>query len=82
MDGRAGTVPAVDMVCARTLGCRMTAKEQIKALVEAQPDDASYEEILRELAFGRMIDRGLTDAREGRVISNEQMGQRIRQWQQ
>lgn len=59
----------------------MTTKEQIKALVEAQPDDATYEEILRELAFARMVERGLADAREGRVISNEEMGQRIRQWQ-
>lgn len=58
----------------------MTAKEQIKALIEAQPDDATYEEILRELAFSKMVERGLADAREGRVISNEQMEQRIRQW--
>ncbi len=58
----------------------MTAKEQIKALVEAQPDDATYDEIVRELAFGRMIERGLADARQGRTISNEEMGRRIRQW--
>jgi predicted transcriptional regulator len=27
-----------------------------------------------------MVDRGLSDAREGRVISNEEMGERIQQW--
>ena len=59
----------------------MTTKEQIKALIDEQPDDASYEEIMRELAFARMIERGLADAREGRVISNEEMGKRIRLWQ-
>ena len=58
----------------------MTAKEQMKAVIEAQPDDATYDEILRELAFGRMVDRGLADSREGRVLSNEEMGKRIRQW--
>lgn len=59
----------------------MTAKERIRALLETQPDDASYDEILRELAFERMIERGLSDARSGRVISNDDMGKRIRQWQ-
>jgi len=57
----------------------MTAKEQIKALVEGQPDDASFDEFLRELAFARMVERGLVDACEGRVISNEDMGKRIQQ---
>jgi len=59
----------------------MTIKEQMKELIEEQPDDASYDEIMRELAFARMVDRGLEDAREGRVISNEEMGRRIRLWQ-
>ena len=58
----------------------MTDKDRIKAVVEAQPDDASYEEILRELAFERMVQRGLADSRAGRVISNEEMGKRIRTW--
>jgi len=59
----------------------MTAKERIRELLETQPDDASYDEILRELAFERMIDRGLSDTRSGRVISNDEMGERIRRWQ-
>ena len=59
----------------------MTAKEKIRQLLETQPDDASYDEILRELAFERMVDRGLSDARNGRVISDEEMGKRIDQWQ-
>ena len=58
----------------------MTAKEQMKVVIDAQPDDATYDEILRELAFGRMVDRGLADSRAGRIMSNEEMGQRIRQW--
>jgi predicted transcriptional regulator len=59
----------------------MTTKERIRDLVEAQPDDATYEEIPRELAFARTIDRGLADTREGRVISNEEMGRRVGLWQ-
>jgi len=59
----------------------MTAKEKIRELLDAQPDDASYDEILRELAFERMIDRGMSDVRQGRVVSHEEMGKRIRRWQ-
>ena len=57
------------------------AKEKMKAVIESQPDDATYEEILRELTFERMVERGLADSREGHVISNEKMEHRIRSWQ-
>ena len=59
----------------------MTTKEKMKEIIESQPEDASYEEIIRELAFAGMVDRGIKDAREGRVISNEEMGKRIWLWQ-
>jgi predicted transcriptional regulator len=59
----------------------ITAKAKIKEVVEALPEDASYEEIMRELTFRRMVDRGLEDSREGRIISNEDMQHRIRTWQ-
>lgn len=57
-----------------------TDKDRIRDLVEAQPDDASFDEILRELAFARMVDRGLVDSRAGRTISDAEMAERIRQW--
>lgn len=58
-----------------------TVKERITEVVLAQPEDSTYEEIMRELAFERMIDRGLSDARAGRVVSDEEMVHRIRSWQ-
>ena len=33
----------------------MKVKERMKEVIASQPDDASYEEILRELAFEHMI---------------------------
>ncbi|MDE0027811.1 MAG: hypothetical protein OXU42_00195 [Deltaproteobacteria bacterium] len=57
------------------------AKQKMKDVIEAQPKDATYEEILRELAFERMVERGLADSREAHVISNEEMEHRIRSWQ-
>lgn len=58
-----------------------TVKEKITEVVMAQPDDATYEEIMRELAFERMIERGLSDSRADRVISDDDMAHRIRTWQ-
>lgn len=57
-----------------------TVKEMIQEVVKAQPEDATYEEILRELAFDRMVERGLEDSRKNRVISDEEMLHRIRTW--
>ncbi|MEX0731728.1 MAG: hypothetical protein WED00_09105 [Aquisalimonadaceae bacterium] len=58
-----------------------TAKEQMSRIIEAQPDDSSYEELLRELAFARMVERGLQDSEAGRTVDNQEMRERIRSWQ-
>lgn len=58
-----------------------TAKEHVSEVIKRQPDDSSYDEIIRELAFDLMVHRGLKDSDEGRTISNEEMQRRIRTWQ-
>jgi predicted transcriptional regulator len=50
-------------------------------IIQEQPEDATYEEIIRALAFERMVERGLADSRTGSVISNDKMARRIRSWQ-
>jgi hypothetical protein len=46
------------------------AKDELTKLIEEQPEDSSREEIIRELAFHAMVQRGLVDSDAGRVISN------------
>jgi hypothetical protein len=58
-----------------------TAKDEITRIVQAQPEDSSPEEIIRELAFHVMVERGLADSDSKRTISNEDMARRIRSWQ-
>ena len=55
-------------------------KDRMTEIIQEQPEDATYEEILRELAFNNILERGLTDSREGRVISKEEMGRRMEEW--
>ena len=57
-----------------------TVKEELTRLIQGQPDDSSPEEIVRELAFHVMVERGLADSDAKRTISNEEMGRRIRSW--
>jgi predicted transcriptional regulator len=58
-----------------------TAKDQITEIIKRQPNDSSYDEIVRELAFELMVQRGLKDSDEGRTITNEEMQRRIKTWQ-
>jgi len=58
-----------------------TAKEHITEIIKRQPDDSSYDDIVRELAFDLMVQRGLKDSDERRTLSNEEMERRIRTWQ-
>ncbi len=57
-----------------------TAKEELTRLIESQPADSSQEEIVRELAFHVMVERGMADSDADRAISNEEMARRIRAW--
>ena len=54
-----------------------TAKAQLIQLIQDQPDDSSPEELLRELAFAVMVERGIADSDAGRTRSNEEKARRI-----
>ncbi len=58
-----------------------SVKEQMTQIIQAQPEDSSYEEILKELALALMIDRGVADARAGRTILHDEMKRRVASWQ-
>ena len=49
-------------------------------IITRQPDDSSYDEILRELMLSRMIQRGLSDADANRTIPDDEMKRTIESW--
>lgn len=57
-----------------------TAKETMSEIIARQPDDSSHDSILRELAYARMIDRGLADSDAKRTTSNDEVKQEIQSW--
>lgn len=57
-----------------------SAKQTMAEIIARQPDDSSYDELLRELAFARMVQRGLDDSDAGRTVSNDEIGRKIDSW--
>ena len=58
-----------------------SAKESMIDIIGRQPDDSSYDELLRELAFARMVQRGLDDSEAGRTLSDGDVKEKIDSWQ-
>lgn len=59
----------------------ISPKKQITKIIQDQPEDSSYDDILREVAFARMVARGLVDSKAKRTINNAQMKRKIISWQ-
>jgi predicted transcriptional regulator len=56
------------------------AKQHLIAILQEQPEDSSYDELIKELALARMISRGLKDVEAGRVTSNDEVHREIASW--
>ena len=50
-----------------------TAKDVLAEILAHQPDDSSYTELVRELAFSAMVQQGLAHSDSQNLISNVEM---------
>ncbi len=57
-----------------------SAKQRMVQIIEDQPEDSSFDEILRELVFARMIERGLEDVDQDRTVSDEKVRREVESW--
>ncbi|NOY43549.1 MAG: hypothetical protein GXP26_17150 [Planctomycetes bacterium] len=57
-----------------------TAKEEMTDIITRQPEDSSFDEILRELAFACIVQRGLEDSDAGRTVSDDEIARNIDSW--
>ena len=57
-----------------------SVKAAMTDIIARQPDDSSYDEILRELAFARMVRRGLDDSDSGRTATDDEIREKIKSW--
>lgn len=49
-------------------------------IIRRQPPDASFDDVLRALAFHRVVEKGLSDAEAGRVMSHETFRRKLQSW--
>ena len=57
-----------------------TAKEEVRDLLEHLPEDASLEDIQYHIYVRQKVQKGLDAAREGNVISQNQVEKRMSRW--
>ncbi len=55
-------------------------KEQVQQILEMLPEDASLEDIQYHIYVRQKIEQGLDDAAAGRVVSHEEVQQRLAKW--
>lgn len=58
-----------------------TAKDRVRELLNRLPDDCTSAEILRELAFAQMVERGMADADAGRLVDDREVLQMVQAWE-
>ncbi len=57
-----------------------SAKQEINNLLNRLPDDCSFEDIQYHLYVLQKIERGLKDASEGRIYSQEEVERMMSKW--
>ncbi|MCF6148216.1 MAG: hypothetical protein E3K37_06120 [Candidatus Kuenenia sp.] len=58
----------------------LSIKESAKRIIDDMPDDISYEELIRELVFKHMIERGIGDSQKNKITPDEEFGKEIEKW--
>lgn len=57
-----------------------TAKREVQKILEQLPDDATFEDIQYHIYVRQKIDQGLSDVKAGRVLTQEQVEERLSRW--
>jgi len=57
-----------------------TAKQEAIDLISGLPDECSLADIMAELYFKQKVEKGLNDIEEGRVLSHDDVRERMARW--
>lgn len=58
----------------------VTAKENIRKMIDQIPDNSSYEDIQYHIYVQEKIRLGLKDIKEGRVLDHEEVERKMSKW--
>jgi predicted transcriptional regulator len=57
-----------------------TAKQEVQKILEHLPEDATIEDIQYHIYVRQKIEQGLADVESGRVLTQDQVEQRLFRW--
>ncbi len=57
-----------------------SSKQRVLDIVNGMPENSTIDEILHEVLFQRMMDKGMEDSRAGRVITTEELLKQVETW--
>lgn len=55
-------------------------KSEAHRLIDAMPDDATWDNLMYEINFMAQVHEGLADVESGRVITSEELLKRMESW--
>jgi len=55
-------------------------KTEALELIRKLPDDVTTDAIMEELYFKQQVDKGLRDVAEGRVLTHQELKERLARW--
>lgn len=55
-------------------------KDEVIDLIRRLPENVTTADIMEELFFKQQVDRGLRDVAEGRVLTQQELKQRMTRW--
>ena len=57
-----------------------TAKEEIRRMLDALPEDATWEDVQYSIYVRERVERGRREADEGKLIDQDEVEVRMKQW--
>ena len=58
----------------------LSIKDNAKKIIDNLPDDVSYDELINELLFKRMVERGIRDSQNNKITSDKELDREIGKW--
>ncbi len=58
----------------------LSIKDSAQKIINDLPDDISFDELIKELAFKRMIEKGLQDSLKNKITPDEELEKEIEKW--
>lgn len=59
----------------------VTAKDRVRDVLDQLPDDATLTEIVRAIAFSKMVETGLAQAEAGQLIEDQEVLKLVEAWE-